>query len=124
MARIAIAQWRKGRIIADIGKARIVRRIVQTTRQISGHRTDFGNGEEEALDVIRNVAPQPALLERWRSSGRKVFADGLVAKKISSIGDSSGLPIQLIDQTNDAHDKGPRMAGPAAVDRSRRSRRF
>ena len=24
----------------------------------------------------------------WRSSGRKVFADGLVAKKISSIGDS------------------------------------
>jgi hypothetical protein len=27
-------------------------------------------------------------LNGWRSSGRKVFADGLVAKKISSIGDS------------------------------------
>jgi hypothetical protein len=30
-----------------------VRRIVQTTRKISGYRTDFGNGDEEALDVIR-----------------------------------------------------------------------
>jgi len=41
MARIQIAQWRKWRIIADIGKARIVRRIVQATREISGYRTDF-----------------------------------------------------------------------------------
>ena len=31
MARIAIAQWRKGRIIADIGKARIVRRMLWLT---------------------------------------------------------------------------------------------
>jgi len=28
--------------IADIGKARIVRRIVQITREISSQRTDFG----------------------------------------------------------------------------------
>ena len=28
------------------------------------------------------------ILNGWRSSGRKVFADGLVARKISSIGDS------------------------------------
>ena len=47
MARIAIAQWRKLRIIADIGKARIVRRIVQTTGEISGHRTDFGNATKK-----------------------------------------------------------------------------
>jgi hypothetical protein len=118
MARIATAQWRKGRIIAYIGKPRIVRRIVQTTREISGNRTDFSKRDEEALDVIGYVAPQPALLERsalvWpqglcrRTGGEENLLDRR----------QPGLPIRLIDQTNDARDKGPRIAGPAAVDQS------
>src|SRR6516225_2576952 len=111
MARIAIAQWRKRRIIAVIGKPWTVRRIVQTTREISGHRTDFGNGDEEALDVIRNVAPQPALLERLalvrpqglcRRTGSK---ENLLDRR------QPGLPIRLIHQANDTHDKGPRITG-------------
>src|SRR6516162_218972 len=111
MARIAIAQWRKRRIIAVIGKARIVRRIVQTTREISGHRTNFGNGDEEALDVTRNVAPQPALLERLalvRPQGlcrRTGGEENLFDRR------QPGLPVRLIHQANDAHD----TACPGAV---------
>src|SRR6516165_1576273 len=91
-------------IVADIGKARIMRRIVQTTREISGHRTEFGNGDEEALDVIRNVAPQPPLLERFalvRPQGlcrRTGGEENLLNRR------QPGLLIQFIHQPNDAHD--------------------
>src|SRR6516225_11846153 len=94
-----------------IGKARIVRRIVQTTREISGHRTDFGNGDEEALDVIRYVAPQPPLLERLalvRPQGlcrRTGSEENLLDRR------QAGLPIRFIHQANDAHD----TACPGAV---------
>src|SRR3974377_332166 len=107
-----MAQVRKGRIIAVIGKARVVRRIVQTTREISGYRTDFGNGNEEALDVIRNVAPQPALLERLalvRLQGlcrRTGGEENLLDRR------QPGLPIRRIHQAHEAHDKGSATAAP------------
>ena len=80
-------------------------------REISGHRTDFGNGDEEALDVIRYVAPQPPLLERLalvRPQGlcrRTGSEENLLDRR------QAGLPIRFIHQANDAHD----TACPGAV---------
>jgi hypothetical protein len=58
-------------------------------------------------------------LNGWRSSGRKVFADGLVAKKISSIGDNrdcqSGSSIKrTTPMIKDLRKAGPRCLGDPA----------